>query len=164
MKKLLLFAIFAICSVLVGAQRIDVLLDGAAFSMTSPNGVYLAGNMEDAAVFYNSETKRIISLEGEIQDDGGCFVWAMNDNGQLAIDWKNQAAIWSEAKKFEVLSQPKDLTSKEKVYSATRCISNDGKYLVVSFGNPTTAIYLYIKGEDGEYTMKKLPLPEVDPI
>ena len=54
--------------------------------MTSPNGVYLAGNMEDAAVFYNSETKRIISLEGEIQDDGGCFVWAANDNGQLAID------------------------------------------------------------------------------
>ena len=164
MKKLLLFAIFAVCSVFVQAQRIDVLLDGAAFSMTSPNGVYLAGNMEDAAVFYNSETKRIISLEGEIQDDGGCFVWAMNDNGQLAIDWKNQAAIWSEAKKFEVLSQPKDLTSKEKVYSATRCISNDGKYLVVSFGSPTTAIYLYTKGEDGEYTMKKLPLPEVDPI
>ena len=164
MKKLLLFAIFAICSVLVQAQRIDVLLDGAAFSMTSPNGVYLAGNMEDAAVFYNSETKRITLLEGEIQDDGGCFVWAANDNGQLAIDWKNQAAIWSEAKKFEVLQHPDGLTSKEKVYSATRCISNDGKYLVVSFGSPTTANYLYIKGEDGEYTMEKLPLPEVDPI
>ena len=164
MKKLLLFAIFAICSVLVHAQRIDVLLDGAAFSMTSPNGVYLAGNMEDAAVFYNSETKRITLLEGEIQDDGGCFVWAANDNGQLAIDWKNQAAIWSEAKKFEVLQHPDGLTSKEKVYSATRCISNDGKYLVVSFGSPTTANYLYIKGEDGEYTMEKLPLPEVDPI
>ena len=164
MKKLLLFAIFAICSVLAQAQRIDVLLDGAAFSMTSSNGVYLAGNMEDAAVFYNSETKRITLLEGEIQDDGGCFVWAANDNGQLAIDWKNQAAIWSEAKKFEVLQHPDGLTSKEKVYSATRCISNDGKYLVVSFGSPTTANYLYIKGEDGEYTMEKLPLPEVDPI
>ena len=164
MKKLLLLTIVAVCSILVQAQRIDVLLDGAAFSMTSPNGVYLAGNMEDAAVFYNSETKRITLLEGEIQDDGGCFVWAANDNGQLAIDWKNQAAIWSEAKKFEVLQHPDGLTSKEKVYSATRCISNDGKYLVVSFGSPTTANYLYIKGEDGEYTMEKLPLPEVDPI
>lgn len=164
MKKLLLLTIVAVCSILVQAQRVDVLLDGAAFSMTSPNGVYLAGNMEDAAVYYNTETKRITVLEGEIQDDGGCFVWDMNDKGQLAVDWKMKAAIWTEAGGYNILQKPDGLNAKELAYSAARCISNDGKYVVVSFGSPTTSIYLYSKGEDGNYSIKKLPLPEIAPI
>jgi hypothetical protein len=132
--------------------------------MSSPNGLYVAGNMEDAAVYYNTETKKIIALEGEIQDDGGCFVWDVNDKGQLAVDWKMKAAIWSEATDFEVLPLPERLSNKEKGYSAARCISNDGKYVVVSFGSPTVSLYLYTKGEDGNYTMEKMALPEEAPI
>ena len=33
------------------------------------------------------------SLQGDVQDDGGCFVWDLNDNGQLAVDWKMQAVV-----------------------------------------------------------------------
>ena len=151
MKKLLLFVV-CVLALTVNAQKIDVLFDGGAFSMSSPNGLYVAGNMEDAAVYYNTETKKIIALEGEIQDDGGCFVWDVNDKGQLAVDWKMKAAIWSEATDFEVLPLPERLSNKEKGYSAARCISNDGKYVVVSFGSPTVSLYLYTKGEDGNYT------------
>ena len=163
MKKLLLF-VFCALTLSVNAQKIDVLLDGGAFSMSSPNGIYVAGNMEDAAVYYNTEAKKIVALEGEVQDDGGCFVWAINDKGQLAVDWKMKAAIWTEAGEFELLPEPDRLSKKEKVYSAARCISNDGKYVVVSFGSPTVSIYLYTKGEDGNYTIEKMVLPEMDPI
>jgi hypothetical protein len=163
MKKLLLFVV-CVLALTVNAQKIDVLFDGGAFSMSSPNGLYVAGNMEDAAVYYNTETKKIIALEGEIQDDGGCFVWDVNDKGQLAVDWKMKAAIWSEATDFEVLPLPERLSNKEKGYSAARCISNDGKYVVVSFGSPTVSLYLYTKGEDGNYTMEKMALPEEAPI
>lgn len=163
MKKLLLF-VFCLLALSLNAQRIDVLLDGAAFSMTSPNGAYLAGNMEDAAVYYNVLTKKIVALEGEVQDDGGCFVWDMNDKGQLAVDWKKKAAIWSEAEEFFLLPEPDRLNRNEKAYSAARCISNDGKYVVVSFGTPTISIYLYTLGENGIYTMEKMALPEIDPI
>ena len=164
MKKLLLLVLVAVCSILAQAQSIDILVDGAAFSMTSPNGVYIAGNMEDAAVYYNTDTKKITVLEGEIQGDGGCFVWGMNDKGQLAVDWKMQAAIWTETGKYNVLPHPEGLTAKEQAYSAARCISNDGKYIVVSFGSPTTTVYLYTEEEGGIYSFDKLPLPEVDPI
>ena len=82
MKKLLLFVV-CVLALTVNAQKIDVLFDGGAFSMSSPNGLYVAGNMEDAAVYYNTETKKIIALEGEIQDDGGCFVWDINENCAL---------------------------------------------------------------------------------
>ena len=164
MKKLLLFVFCALTIVTLNAQRIDILLDGGAFSMSSPNGVYVAGNMEDAAVYYNTATKKILALEGEIQDDGGCFVWDMNDLGQLAVDWKKQAAIWSEANEFDVLPMPEGLSDAEKAYYAARCISNDGKYVVVSFGSPTTTLYLYTKAEDGTYAMDKLIMPEEAPI
>jgi hypothetical protein len=46
MKKLLLASLVMFCAGLLNAQSIDILVDGAAFSMTSPNGVYIAGNME----------------------------------------------------------------------------------------------------------------------
>ena len=155
---------FCVLALGLNAQTIDVLLDGGTFSVISPNCAYLAGNMEDAAVYYNVLTKKIVALEGDVQDDGGCFVWDMNDKGQLAVDWKKKAAIWSEADEFEILPYPEGLTSKEKRYSAARCISNDGKYVVVSFGSPTVSIYLYTKGDDGIYTMEKMTLPEIDPI
>ncbi len=163
MKKLLLFVVCAL-ALSVNAQKIEVMLDGAAFSMTSPNGSYLAGNMEDAAAYYNVATKTIEMLEGEVQDDGGCFVWDINDKGQVAVDWKMKAAIWSEAGEFELLPEPDRLNRNEKAYSAARCISNDGKYVVVSFGSPTVSIYLYTKGDDGVYAMEKMTLPEIDPI
>ena len=130
MKKLLLF-VFCALTLSVNAQKIDVLLDGAAFSKSSPNGMYVAGNMDDAAVYYNTEAKKIVALEGEVQDDGGCFVWDMNDKGQLAVDWKKQAALWSESEGFVVLPMPEGLNRKEKAYSAARCITNDGNTVVV---------------------------------
>jgi hypothetical protein len=164
MKKLLLLGFVTICSILAQAQSIDVLLNGAAFSMTSPNGLYVAGNMEDVAVYYNLQTKQGVTLTGDVQDDGGCFVWGVNDKGQLAVDYKMQAAIWSESGDYELLVQPEDLTISEQKYSAARCISNDGKYVVVSFGSPAKSLYLYTKGDNGIYTFEKLPLPAVDPI
>ena len=165
MKKSLLslFFIFSLV-VCVSAQSIEVLLDGAAFSMTSPNGAYFAGNMEDAAVYYNTATKIIVALEGDVQDDGGCFVWDLNDKGQLAVDYKMQAAIWTEAAEYELLPLPEKLNKKEKQYNAARCISNDGKYVVVSFGSPTVSFYLYTLENDGLYSMEKMVLPEISPI
>ena len=53
MKKLLLFVV-CVLALTVNAQKIDVLFDGGAFSMSSPNGLYVAGNMDDAAVYYNT--------------------------------------------------------------------------------------------------------------
>ena len=164
MKKLLLFFAVLLFSVAGFAQTIEVLKDGAAFSMVSPNGAYLAGNMEDAAMYYNVKLKTIKVLEGSVQDDGGCFVWDVNDKGQLAVDWKMQAALWSEENGFDVLPVPEGLTREQEAYSAARCISNDGKYVVVSFGSPTTSIFLYTLGEEGIYTMEQLDCPEVAPI
>ena len=163
MKKLLLFVICAL-TLSVNAQIIDVIREELPFSMISPNGNYLAGNMEDYVVYYNVATKTNEMLEGDVLDDGGCYVWDINNKGQLAVDWKNQAAIWSEADKFVVLPRPDGLSKTEKAYSAARCISEDGKYIVVSFASPAKSIWLYTLGEDGEYTMDKLALPEVAPI
>jgi hypothetical protein len=164
MKKLLLFFVVSLFSVAMFAQTIESLKDGAAFSMTSPNGVYLAGNMEDAAAYYNVKTRTIKSLQGDVQDDGGCTAWDINDKGQVAVDWKGHAAIWTEKDGFEALPMPNGLSAAEEGYNAARCLSNDGKYVVVSFGSPTTTIYLYTLGEDGVYTMEKIECPEVAPI
>ncbi|MBO5728386.1 MAG: T9SS type A sorting domain-containing protein [Paludibacteraceae bacterium] len=149
---------------LLHAQSIEVMRDGAAFSMISPSGKYIAGNIDDIAVYYGVDSKVAKSLEGEHLDDGGCFVWDLNDNGQIAVDWKKQAAIWTETDGFDILPQPEDLSGLEKNYSAARCITNDGKTIVVSFGDPTTSVYVYTLGEDGIYTMTKLPMPTEDPI
>ena len=164
MKKLLFFFVVSLFSVAMFAQTIESLKDGAAFSMVSPNGVYLAGNMDDAAAYYNVTTKTIKMLQGDVQDDGGCTVWDINDKGQLAVDWKHHAAIWTEKDEFEVLPMPNGLSPAEEGHNAARCLSNDGKYVVVSFGSPTTTIYLYTLGEDGVYTMEKIACPEVAPI
>ena len=164
MKKFLLFFAVSLFSVAMFAQTIESLKDGAAFSMTSPNGAYLVGNMEDAAAYYNVQTRTIKSLQGEMQDDGGCTAWDINDKGQVAVDWKGHAAIWTEKGEFEPLPLPNGWTAAEEAYNAARCLSNDGKYVVVSFGSPTTTIFLYTLGEDGVYTMEKVTCPEVAPI
>lgn len=165
MKKLLLFNfLLSVVCVFVNAQSIEVMREGAAFSMISPSGQYIAGNIDDMAVYYNTVTKFATSLEGENLDDGGCFVWDMNDKGQLAVDWKKQAAIWTEEEEYEVLPLPEELSRKEKGYSAARCITNDGKTVVVSFGDPTISVYVYTLDNDGIWTMTKLPMPTEDPI
>ena len=164
MKKLLLLFSAILCFFAVGAQTIEVMRDGAAFSMISPNGQYIAGNIDDMAVYCNMETKFAKTLEGEVIDDGGCFVWDINDKGQMAVDWKKQAAIWSEADGFDILVLPDGLSNKEMAYSAARCITADGKTVVVSFGDPTVSVYVYTLGEDGIWNMTKLPMPTEDPI
>ena len=165
MKKLLLLnLLLLVVCVFSNAQSIDVMREGAAFSMISPSAQYIAGNVDDVAVYYNSESKFAVTLEGENLDDGGCFVWDMNDKGQLAVDWKKQAAIWSEADEYEILPLPEKLSRKEKAYSAARCITNDGKTVVVSFGDPTISVYVYSLDADGIWEMTKLPMPTEDPI
>jgi WD40 repeat protein len=162
MKRFLLLLNAILCfSVILNAQTIDVMLDGAAFSMISPNGQYIAGNIDDKAVYYNSANGYATSLEGEKLDDGGCFVWDINDNGQVAVDWKGQAAIWTEEEGYQVLVMPEGL---EGSYSAARCITADGKTIVVSIGSPTSSIYLYTLNTDGVWTMTALPMPTEDPI
>lgn len=166
MKRFLLLNLVLsfVCCSFVQAQSIEIMRDGAAFSMISPSAKYIAGNIDDIAVYYNVESKFATSLEGELLDDGGCFVWDLNDKGQLAVDWKKQAAIWSEETEFDLLPMPEGLSRKEQAYSAARCITNDGKTIVVSFGDPTVSVYVYTLGEDGIYTMTKLPMPTEDPI
>jgi hypothetical protein len=69
MKRFLLLFNAILCfSVILNAQTIDVMLDGAAFSMISPSGQYIAGNIDDKAVYYNSATGYATSLEGENLD------------------------------------------------------------------------------------------------
>jgi hypothetical protein len=82
----------------------------------------------------------------------------------MAVDWKKQAAIWSEADGFDILVLPDGLSKKEMAYSAARCITADGKTVVVSFGDPTVSVYVYTLGEDGIWNMTKLPMPTEDPI
>jgi hypothetical protein len=164
MKKGLLCLLLLVLSITLSAQSIEVMRNGAAFSIISPSGQYIAGNIDDIAVYYNVESKYATSLEGETLDDGGCFVWDMNDKGQLAVDWKKQAAIWTEADEFLLLPKPEKLSRSEKAYSAARCITNDGEVVVVSFGSPTTSVYVYTKGAEGEWVMEKLPMPTEDPI
>ncbi len=163
MRKLLLSVLCAMCCTLVMAQSIDIIRGGGAFSKVSSNATYMAGNMEDLAFYYNAETKQNAVLEGEVQDDGGCFVWDLNDKGQLAVDWKKQAAIWTEDG-FEVLPMPEGLTNTEKAYSAARCISNDGNTIIVSFGDPTSKLFVYTLEGEGEYAFEELQFPEEDPI
>ena len=146
------------------AQSIEIMREGAAFAIISPSAKYIAGNISDYAVYYGLESKVAKTLEGEMLDDGGCFVWDLNDLGQLAVDWKKQAAIWTETDGYTILPHPEGLTKDEKAYSAVRCITNDGKTLVVSFADPTTSVYVYTLGEDGNYSMEKLPMPTEDPI
>ena len=149
---------------LIQAQSIEIMREGAAFAIISPSAKYIAGNISDYAVYYGLESKVAKTLEGEMLDDGGCFVWDLNDLGQLAVDWKKQAAIWTETDGYTILPHPEGLTKDEKAYSAVRCITNDGKTLVVSFADPTTSVYVYTLGEDGSYSMEKLPMPTEDPI
>jgi hypothetical protein len=108
MKKGLLCLLLLVLSITLSAQSIEVMRNGAAFSIISPSGQYIAGNIDDIAVYYNVESKYATSLEGETLDDGGCFVWDMNDKGQLAVDWKKQAAIWTEADEFLLLPKPEN--------------------------------------------------------
>ena len=166
MKKVLLLNVLflALSTLLLNAQSIEVMRESAAFAIISPNSKYVAGNISDYAVYYGLESKFAKTLEGEALDDGGCFVWDLNDLGQLAVDWKKQAAIWTEKDGFDILPLPERLTKREKAYSAVRCITNDGKTLVVSFGDPTVSIYVYTLGENGVYDMVKLPMPTEDPI
>ena len=163
-KTLLLFtSILSFCAIL-SAQSIDVMREGAAFSMISPNELYIVGNIDDMAVYYNITTGKAITLAGDELDDGGCFVWDLNDLGQLAVDYKKQAAIWTEADAYELLPIPEGLNNAEKGYSAARSITADGKTVVVSFGDPTVSVYVYTLGEDGIWNMTKLPMPTEDPI
>ena len=72
---------------LIQAQSIEIMREGAAFAIISPSAKYIAGNISDYAVYYGLESKVAKTLEGEMLDDGGCFVWDLNDLGQLAVDW-----------------------------------------------------------------------------
>ena len=165
MKKFLLLSSFILANfTLLYSQSIEIMRDGAAFSLISPSSKYIAGNIDDLAIYYNVETKVAKSLAGEVLDDGGCFVWDLNDNGQLAVDWKKQAAIWTEEAEYDLLPFPEGLTSTDKAYSAARCITNDGKTIVVSFGSPTSRLFVYSLNDENTFDMVELPMPKEDPI
>ncbi len=164
MKKFYMLFFIVLCALGLNAQTIDVIREGQAFSMISPSAKYIAGNIDDIAVYYNVETTEAAVLEGEIQDDGGCFVWDLNDKGELAVDHLKKAAIWTEDGGFDYLPEPEGLKKSEQKYSAARAITNDGKTVVVSFGDPTISVYVYTLSSDGIWDMVKLPMPKEDPI
>ncbi len=164
MKKFYILFLIVLCVLGLSAQTIEVIREGQAFSMISPSAKYIAGNIDDIAVYLNVETKAAAVLKGETQDDGGCFVWDLNDNGQLAVDHIKKAAIWTEEGDFEYLPEPEGLKKSEQKYSAARAITNDGKTVVVSFGDPTISVYVYTLNSAGIWDMTKLPMPEEDPI
>ena len=163
MKKIFLiislfsFSIFASLQ----AQVISSVMD-APYSGISHNGVYSYGNYEDIAFYYNASTGFKLALQGDQLDDGGCWVWDINDLGQLAVEHKKRAAIWTEQGGYELLPLPEGVA--ENAYCAARCITNDGKSIVVSIGSPTHAIYVYTLGEDGIFDIVRLPIPYEDPI
>lgn len=134
----------------------------APYSGISHNGVYSYGNYEDIAFYYNASTGFKLALQGDQLDDGGCWVWDINDLGQLAVEHKKRAAIWTEQGGYELLPLPEGVA--ENAYCAARCITNDGKSIVVSIGSPTKAIYVYTLNEDGVFDIVKLPIPYEDPI
>ena len=94
MKKLLLF-ISCISCINQNAQVITSVMD-APYTNISNNGIYSFGNYEDEAFYYNAATDYKLALQGDQLDDGGCWVWDINDLGQLAVEHKKQAAIWTE--------------------------------------------------------------------
>lgn len=134
----------------------------APYSGISHNGVYSYGNYEDIAFYYNASTGFKLALQGDQLDDGGCWVWDINDLGQLAVEHKKRAAIWTEQGGYELLPLPEGVA--ENAYCAARCITNDGTSIVVSIGSPTHSIYVYTLGEDGVFDIVKLPIPYEDPI
>ena len=134
----------------------------APYSGISHNGVYSYGNYEDVAFYYNASTGFKLALQGDQLDDGGCWVWDINDLGQLAVEHKKRAAIWTEQGGYELLPLPEGVA--ENAYCAARCITNDGTSIVVSIGSPTHSIYVYTLGEDGVFDIVKLPIPYEDPI
>lgn len=164
MKKVLLILLcimhYALC-IEINAQVITSVMD-APYTSISNNGVYSFGNYEDIAFYYNAETGYKLALQGDALDDGGCWVWDVNDLGQLAVEHKKQAAIWTEADGYEYLPLPEGVS--KRAYTAARCITNDGRVVIVSVGSPTEEIYVYTLGEDGIYTIEKLPIPYEDPM
>ena len=145
----------------LNAQVIRSVMD-APYTNISNNGVYSFGNYEDVAFYYNAETDFKLALQGDQLDDGGCWVWDINDLGQLAVEHKKQAAIWTEANGYEYLPLPEGVS--KRAYTAARCITNDGKTVVVSVGSPTEEIYIYTLEEDNTYSIDKLPIPYEDPM
>ena len=164
MKKyvVILFCImhYALC-INLNAQVITSVMD-APYTSISHNGVYSYGNYEDIAFYYNAATDFKLALQGDNLDDGGCWVWDVNDLGQLAVEHKKRAALWTEANGYEYLPMPEGYN--ENTYSAARCITNDGKVIVVSIGSPTKEIYIYTLEEDGTYSIEQLPIPYEDPM
>ena len=164
MKKItliLLCLMHCVLCVQLNAQVITSVMD-APYTSISHNGVYSYGNYEDIAFYYNAETGFKLALQGDNLDDGGCWVWDINDLGQLAVEHKKRAALWTENSGYDYLPLPEGYS--ENTYSAARCITNDGKVVVVSIGSPTQAIYIYTLGDDGVYAIEQLPIPYEDPM
>ena len=161
MKKSLVLFCFCALFFNLRAQVITSVMD-ATYSRISPNGVYSYGNYEDLSFYYNAETEFKTVLQGDNLDDGGCWVWDINDLGQLAVEHKKRAAIWTEQDGFEYLPMPDGVS--ETSYTAARCISNDGKVIVVSVGSQTRKIYVYTLEDSGVYSIEKLPIPKEDPM
>lgn len=164
MKRFILLSIafsFVFTSLSLYAQEITSVMD-APYTNISNNGVYSFGNYEDVAFYYNAETRFKLALQGDQLDDGGCWVWDVNDLGQLAVEHKKRAAIWTEKDGYQYLPNPEGVSS--RAYTAARCITNDGKVIIVSIGSPTEEIYVYTLEEDGIYAIEKLPIPYEDPM
>ena len=163
MKKLIVFicAFFITHCAFIKAQEINWVMD-APYTGISNNGVYSFGNYEDIAFYFNASTQFKLALQGDQLDDGGCWVWAINDLGQLAVEHKKRAAIWTETNGYEYLPIPEGFD--KDVYCAARCITNDGKTIVVSIGSPTEKIFIYTVNDDGEYSIVELPIPYEDPM
>lgn len=143
------------------AQVISSVMD-APYTNISHNGIYSYGNYEDIAFYYNASTGFKLALQGDQLDDGGCWVWDVNDLGQLAVEHKKRAAIWTEQGGYELLPMPDGVAA--TAYSAARCITNDGKSIVVSIGSPTQAIYVYTLTEENTFDIVQLPIPYEDPM
>ena len=108
MKKItliLLCLMHCVLCIQLNAQVITSVMD-APYTSISHNGVYSYGNYEDIAFYYNAETGFKLALQGDNLDDGGCWVWDVNDLGQLAVEHKKRAALWTEANGYEYLPMP----------------------------------------------------------
>ena len=116
MKRIfsIICALSIVYCALLNGQVITSVMD-APYTNISHNGVYSYGNYEDVAFYYNAETEFKLALQGDNLDDGGCWVWDINDLGQLAVEHKKRAALWTEANGYEYLPMPEGYNLKSLI-------------------------------------------------
>ncbi len=164
MKKITLFIVTLMFSIVAFAQSIDFKKDGDYYYLVSPNARYYAGSQQGAAAYlFDADTKEVVSFSpvGEL----GFKANAISNTGVVAGSSEFKAVLMNADGSFDYLPMPDGLTELEENTNDAVAISPDGKQVVVAFNADAPKTYfVYTMNENGLYDMVKLPMPEKDPI